>query len=212
MNPRTRVILVANVKGGCGKTTLATHLAAAAAGAGHATVLADLDRQRSSLHWAARRPADAAPLVAVDWTRDMEDPPRDTARLVLDAPAALKSKQVEDLVRLSDVIVVPVLPGAFDEGATRRFLDRLEELKAIKKGRIPVAIVGNRVKARTRAAGELDRFLAGVGHTVVARLRDSQLYAEVAAQGLAVLDLTGRRSRDVRADWAPLLAWVEQAT
>jgi chromosome partitioning protein len=142
----------------------------------------------------------------------MEDPPRDTARLVLDAPAALKSKQVEDLVRLSDVIVVPVLPGAFDEGATRRFLDRLEELKAIKKGRIPVAIVGNRVKARTRAAGELDRFLAGVGHTVVARLRDSQLYAEVAAQGLAVLDLTGRRSRDVRADWAPLLAWVEQAT
>ena len=89
------------------------------------------------------------------------------------------------------------------------FLDRLEELKAIKKGRIPVAIVGNRVKARTRAAAGLDRFLAGVGHTVVTRLRDSQLYADAAAQGLAVLDLTGSRPRDVRGDWAPLLAWIE---
>jgi chromosome partitioning protein len=209
MSRAPRVILVANVKGGCGKTTVATHLAVAAAAAGHRTVLADLDRQRSSLHWAGRRPAGAVPVLGLDWTRDLDDPPPGTDRLVLDAPAALKARQVEDLVRLADAVVVPVLPGAFDEGATRRFLDRLEELKAIKKGRIPVAIVGNRVKARTRAAAGLDRFLAGVGHAVVTRLRDSQLYADAAGQGLTVLDFTGARPRALRGDWAPLLAWIE---
>lgn len=209
MSRTPRVILVANVKGGCGKTTVATHLAVAAAAAGLRTVLADLDRQRSSLHWVGRRPSGAAPVVGVDWTRDLDDPPSGTDRLVLDAPAALKARQIEDLVRLADAVVVPVLPGAFDEGATRRFLDRLEELKAIKKGRIPVAIVGNRVKARTRAAAGLDRFLAGVGHAVVTRLRDSQLYADAAGQGLTVLDFAGVRPRAVRGDWAPLLAWIE---
>lgn len=209
MSRPPRVILVANVKGGCGKTTVATHLAAASAGAGRSTVLADLDRQRSSLQWIARRPPDAAPIVGVDWTRELGEAKPGTACIVLDAPAALKAKQVEDLVRLADVVVVPVLPGAFDEGATRRFLTRLDELKAIKKGRIPVAVVGNRVKARTRAAAGLDRFLDGVGHAVVARLRDSQLYADAAAQGLSVIDLAGARARDVKADWAPILAWLD---
>lgn len=211
MSRTPRVILVANVKGGCGKTTVATHLAAAFAADGHATVLADLDRQRSSLQWVRRRPAEAPAVTGADWARDLGDPPSGTARLVLDAPAALKTKQVEDLLRIADAVVVPVLPGAFDEGATRRFLDRLDELKAVRKGRVPVAMVGNRVRARTRAATMLDRFLDGVGHAPVARLRDSQLYADAAAQGLSVLDLSGARSHEVRADWAPLLAWLDGA-
>ena len=48
-----RAILVANIKGGCGKTTVATHLAAAFACAGQATALADLDRWLASPYCAA---------------------------------------------------------------------------------------------------------------------------------------------------------------
>lgn len=204
-------ILVANIKGGCGKTTVATHLAAAYAKAGYATAIADVDRQRSSLGWIERRPPGAAGLVGLDWTKDIHHPPKGVQRLVIDAPAALKTKQIEDLVKMADMVVLPVLPSVFDEQATRRFLDKLEELKPIAKNKKPVAVVGNRLRARTRAADRLDEFLGGVGHQVVARLRDSQIYADAAAAGLSLFDLTGKRAAEHRADWEPLLAYIDGA-
>jgi len=204
-----RTILVANIKGGCGKTTIATHLAAAYAGAGHSTVLADVDRQRSALGWITRRPPDAPALVGLDWTKNVSDAPKGTQRLIIDAPAALKTKQIEELVKMVDIVVLPVLPSAFDEQATQRFLGKLEELKAIARNKKAVAVVGNRLRARTRAADRLDQFLGGVGHRVVTRLRDSQIYADAAASGLSLFDLPGKRAAEHRADWDPLLTYID---
>ncbi|WP_207480292.1 ParA family protein [Arenibaculum pallidiluteum] len=203
-------ILVANIKGGCGKTTIATHIAGAFANAGHATLLADADRQRSSLGWIERRPATAPPVRGLDWSKETVETPR-AARLVIDAPAALRTRQIEELVDLADVVVLPVLPSAFDEQATRRFLRKLDELKAIAKRRKGVAVVGNRLRANTRSAERLDRFLDGVGHGVVTRIRDAQLYAELAASGLTLFDLKAKRVQEPRADWQPLLAWIDDA-
>lgn len=202
-------VLVANTKGGCGKTTIATHLAAAFAAGGLATALADVDRQRSSLGWLDRRPDQAATIRGVDWVKEIGGPPKKTARLVIDAPAAMKIKQVEDLIRMADVIVLPVLPSAFDEGATARFLGRIEDLKPVRKSKTQVAVIGNRLRPRTRAAGRLDRFLDALGHRVVARLRDSALYPDTADQGLSLFDLTAKRARTVREDWTPLIRMVE---
>ena len=202
-------ILVANIKGGCGKTTVATHLAAASAAAGLPTVLADVDRQRSSLGWLERRPGQAPALVGLDWAKDFTDTPRGTKRLVIDAPAALKTKQIEDLVKMADVVVLPVLPGAFDEQATQRFLGKLDELKRIAKKKTTVAVVGNRMRARTRAADRLDRFLGGIGHQVVTRLRDSQIYADAAESGLSLFDMPGKRAAEHRGDWQPLLSYID---
>ncbi len=202
-------ILVANIKGGCGKSTVATQLAGAFAAAGHPTALADVDGQRSSLGWLKRRPVTAAPVIGLDWTKDIGETPRGVTRLVIDAPAAMKKGAIEDLVRQADVIVLPVLPSAFDEGATTRFLSRLDDLKPIRRNRKPVAVLGNRMKARSKASAELDKFLAEVGHQVVARLRDSAAYAELARDGLSLFDLRSPRAKTLREDWAPLLAFIE---
>lgn len=202
-------ILVANIKGGCGKTTVATHLAAASAVAGLSTVLADVDCQRSSLGWLERRPGQASTLVGLDWAKDFSDTPRGTKRLVIDAPAALKTRQIEDLVKMADVVVLPVLPGAFDEQATQRFLGKLDELKRIAKKKTTVAVVGNRLRARTKAADRLDRFLGGIGHQVVTRLRDSQIYADAAESGLSLFDMPGKRAAEHRGDWQPLLSYID---
>jgi chromosome partitioning protein len=205
------VVLVANTKGGCGKTTVATHLAAALAGRGHHTALADADRQRSSLEWTRLRPGTAAPIVALDWSKDLSRPPRDLDRLVIDAPAAMKKKHAFELVRMADVIVVPVLPSVFDQGSTTAFLGRLNELKAIRKNRKPVGVLRNRVRARTRATARLARFLDAIEHADLGALSDRAIYNEVAARGLSIFDLSGQRAEQLRQDWAPLLDYVDRA-
>lgn len=203
-------VLVINTKGGCGKTTIATGLASAFANAGLRTLLADCDRQRSSLGWASRRPKRVAPVEAVDWSKSISPPPDDYDRLVIDAPAALRRTQFAELVRVSDIVVMPVAPSVYDEAESERFLARLEKLKPIRKGRRSLGVVGNRVRARTIAAEHLEAFHARLGHRPIARLRDSQIYATTALHGLTPFDLASQRARNFVEDWHPLLDFVGQ--
>lgn len=204
-------ILVANAKGGCGKTTLATNLASAFANEGLRTALAEGDRQRSSLQWLKQRPPTAAAIEAFDWRSGPDEKlPKKLERLVIDAPAGVTSKTVLGFLQYADLIVMPVLPSIFDEGATRRFVKKVDELKPIRKGRKPLAIVGNRVRSNTRAAQHLDDFLGGLGHDVVTRFADRSVYQEAARQGLGVFDLTPSRRANTADDWRPLLDLIEE--
>lgn len=203
-------VLVGNIKGGCGKTTIATHLASAFAMRGQRTAIGDCDRQRSALNWLKRRPPGAPSILGLDWVKEVGEPPKGIERLIIDAPAAMHHKDVEDLIRIADVVVVPVLPGAFDEDATAHFLGKLAEVKAVRKNKRVVAIVGNRLRLGTKASEQLDTFFAGLGFPVVARLRDSQIYPNTAAAGSSVLEAADRRARDYAAEWAPLLALLDR--
>jgi chromosome partitioning protein len=205
------IVLVANTKGGCGKTTVATHLAAALACHGHRTALADADRQRSSLEWTRLRPGTAAPIAALDWSKDLSKPPKGLDRLVIDAPAAIRKKDTFALVGMADAIVVPVLPSVFDQGSTMAFLARLHQLKAIRKNQKAIGVLRNRVRARTRATARLARFLVEIEHADLGALSDRAIYNDAAAQGLSIFDLSGKRAEQVRADWASLLDYVDRA-
>ncbi|MEQ8354604.1 MAG: AAA family ATPase [Kiloniellaceae bacterium] len=202
-------VLVANPKGGCGKTTVATHLAAAFAAAGLRAALADADKQGSGLAWLAGRPDTVAEIQGLDWRGGPGEIPTEVDRLIIDSPAAMKIKKIEDLLRLADVIVVPVLPSGFDTPATADFLKQLEALKPVRKSRTAVAVVRNRVQTGSRMAATLDRFMLGVGHTGVGRLRHRLVYADVAGRGLSIFDLTGKQNEALRQDWAPLLRYIE---
>lgn len=202
-------ILIANSKGGCGKSTLATNLSVALALAGHKVLLADADRQLSSLAWARRRPETAVPIESADWSKRPGDVARDITRVVIDGPAGIKKSDVEDLVAEADLVVMPILPSVFDLGASESFIEKLEELKPIRKNRKGVALVGNRIRFNSRAAQRLEEFLAAQGHNVVARIRDSQAYGDVAVRGLSIFDFHNARAMALREDWQPLIAYIE---
>lgn len=202
-------ILVANMKGGSGKTTIATNLAAAYADSGQITVLADADRQQSSLRWTRDRPASSALVGGVDWTKQVKSAPKGTGRLIIDSPAGMRTKRVDDLVRLADVILIPIIPSVFDEGTTAHFLRQLQEVKPIRKGKRPYALVRNRVRRRSRAADRLDRFIETLDCDAVGRIPDLAIFPEVAAEGGSVFDIAGVRGRALREHWNEILAFVE---
>ena len=203
-------VLVTNIKGGCGKTTVATNLAGAFAHTGFTTTLADCDYQRSSLAWVERRTKDLPPIRAVDWSKALDKPPKKTERLIIDAPAGIRRKQTQELVKAADIVLLPLLPSLFDETATQRFLKVLDRLKPIRKNKRAVGLIGNRVRLRTRAARDLGDYLEGLGHDTVAMLRDSQIYPTAAATGASLFDMGTRQADNVIADWQPLLRFVNE--
>jgi chromosome partitioning protein len=204
-------VLVTNTKGGCGKTTIATNLAAAFANAGFTTGLADVDRQRSSLGWLANRPATAAPIRGLDWHKEAVKPPAKLARLVIDAPAGVRRGHVEDLLEAADLVIVPVLASVFDERSTAAFLAKLERIKPIAKGRKAVLVVANRQRPRQRATQRLLEALGGMGQKPSAQLADRAVYAELAVDGLSLFDIAPSRAAAARADWLPLIRAIETA-
>lgn len=201
-----RRILVANRKGGCGKTMVAITLAAALAATGARVGLADADRQKSALRWLRRRPAAAAPIAALDWTEEADaEAARGLDWLVIDAPGALRGRRASELLGAADVLVTPALPAVFDAESSRRFLGDIEEVKRVRKGRVTVLAVANRVRGGARAAAAVARHFAAIGAEPVAVIGERGAYPDLAAQGLSIFDSRRKAHVALRAEWQPLL-------
>jgi len=204
------VIVVANPKGGVGKSTLSTNLAGFFAAQGEWVALADLDRQQSAHSWLDLRPAT---LPAIEsWNVDLDNPqkpPRGLEHAVIDTPAGLHGNRLATIVELADKVIVPLQPSMFDILATQDFLDRLAKEKAVRKGAIEVGVVGMRVDARTRSADQLQRFVEGLNLPVLGYLRDTQNYVQLAAHGLTLWDVARSRVGKDLEQWESILAWVD---
>lgn len=204
-------ILVANRKGGCGKSTIATNLAGAYAAGGLRVALADLDTLHCSTDWLVERPDHVAPIRALDWSHGIKKPPADIDRLVIDAPAGTSARAVEALLGDVDVVIVPVLPSAFDEGSVEPFLADLMKAKRVRKDKTRVGVIRNRYRANTKAGHRLNDFFSHLDCVDLGGLPDRTVYAEAAAYGLSLFDLPGKRLEALRQDWVPLLKFIETA-
>ncbi len=204
-----QTILVANPKGGSGKTTLATNLAGWLAGRRQRVGLMDLDPQRSAGEWLARRPALFPPIGAFDadtGKRELKEFALDW--LVVDTPAGLHGELLRNTVKRASALVVPVSPSAFDMAATQRFFTAIAERRVVREGTLPIATVAMRVDARTHAAAELDTFLKSLGAPLIAHLRDTQVYVHCARDGASVFDLPRSRGEQDQEQWRPLVRWI----
>jgi len=203
------VIVVANPKGGVGKSTLSSHIAGYFANQGRRVMLGDADRQQSSRLWLSLRPATACAIASWDVGDDqMAKPPKGTTHAVIDTPAGLHGKRLKDVLRLAHKVVMPLQPSVFDIFATRDFLDEL--VGRVKTDKKQVGIVAMRVDERTRAAEQLRTFVASTGLPVLGTLRDTQNYVQLAAHGLTVFDLAPERVARDLAQWEPICRWLER--
>lgn len=203
------VVVVANPKGGVGKSTLATNIAGYWASRGHAVMLGDADRQQSTRLWLGLRPPAARPIASWDLQPDfVVRPPKGTTHVVLDTPAGIHGLALRNVLRLADAVLVPLQPSIFDIYATRGFIDELQAFKGERA--LQIGVVGMRVDERTLAAEHLHEFTRGLRLPVVAMLRPTQNYVYLAARGLTLFDIApGRVQRDLE-QWQGLCQWLDQ--
>lgn len=201
------VIVVANPKGGVGKSTLATQIAGWLASRGKAVTLGDLDRQQSSRQWLGLRSAHLPRIAPWEISAgSVVKPAKGSTEAVIDTPAGLHGNRLDAAMRVADTVVIPLQPSLFDMQATHAFIG---ELRAHKHGaRVRIGLVGMRVKEHTIAQERFQEFVATLGIPLVATLRDTQNYVHLAAHGLTLFDVApGRVERDL-AQFAPLGHWL----
>jgi chromosome partitioning protein len=200
------VIVVANPKGGVGKSTLATNLAGWLARQGHPVMLGDIDRQQSARQWLALRPPHLPSIRSWDSAGDNLRPPKGTTHVVLDTPAGLHGKRLDEMMKIADQVLVPLQPSLFDIQATHAFVAELQAHKRLDSVRI--GVVGMRVRDGTIAREQLRHFLDTLGVPVLTELRDTQNYVHLAARGLTLWDVAPSRVERDLPQWQPLLEWV----
>ena len=202
------VIVVANPKGGVGKTTLSTNVAGYYASRGHKVMLGDVDRQQSARTWLSLRPAGLAPIAAWEVSHDeVVRPPKGTTHVVLDTPAGLHGKRLDEVMKLADKVLIPLQPSIFDIHATHEFVRQLLAHK--RSERVQIAIVGMRTREGTISTDQLRGFLDGLKVPLLGFLRDTQNYVHLAAHGLTLWDVASSRfERDIE-QWKPLTQWLD---
>jgi chromosome partitioning protein len=202
------VIVVANPKGGVGKTTLSTNIAGYYASRGHAVMLGDVDRQQSARTWLGLRPPNLATISPWEIAHDaVVRPPKGTTHVVLDTPAGLHGKRLDEVMKLADKVLIPLQPSIFDIHATHDFVRQLLDHK--RSERVQVAIVGMRTREGTIATDQLRGFIDGLKVPLLGFVRDTQNYVHLAAHGLTLWDVSSNRfERDI-AQWAPITAWLD---
>lgn len=202
-----KAILIANPKGGSGKTTLSTNIAAYLASRGQRVAILDLDRQKSATQWLANRPRH---LPGIELLQSEAERGAPLDWLVIDSPAGLHGKNLEHALKLVHKVIVPIAPSAFDIQASRDFLEVLHQEKIVRKSNIFIGVVGMRMDSRTRAALTLEQFLKGLDLPILAYLREAQVYVNAAFESRTLFDLPPSLAQRELEQWAYLLNWLEQ--
>lgn len=219
MESPVRRILIINGKGGCGKTTIATNLAVAYARNGANVALMDNDPQASSSYWVSQRPETLPPvhLIAKHERPNMYQTqsfhhrmPENTDIVVVDGHSNARGRDLDSLLRQTDLILVPILPSSIDIRAGGRFIAELLTHRLFRAAPRPVGVIANRVQPNTQTHEKLMQFLACLDVPAVAQFRDSPVYTDAVESGMGVVDMLDcRAARKETVQWKQLLQWID---
>jgi len=205
-----RTIMLMNSKGGCGKTTLATNIAAWFADEGNKVALADFDPQGSALDWlVARQDYTGIPdIEGINAVEDAVHPAKATDYLIMDVPAGIHGNNINTILRRVQTLIIPVMPSPIDIRACSRFIHELLIARQVSRHRTRIAVVANRVRENTIIYQQLEKFLNSLDIPFLASLRESQNYIRSAERGLGLFEMAPSSVYPDLVQWDPILEWL----
>jgi chromosome partitioning protein len=210
-------IVVLNPKGGSGKTTVATNLAAGFATRGERPALMDLDPQGSTTYWLKKRSEDRPPIHGIvgfgldgTMTRSWQlRVPPECTMLITDTAAALQPHSFGEITRGADAVLVPVMPSDIDIHAAAKCIADLLLVAKVRRSENRIGIIANRVKSNTLTSQALMRFLNSLDIPLVATLRDSQNYVRSTETGIGVQEMPAWQAKPDHEHWQMINEWLD---
>ncbi len=216
-------IVVANAKGGCGKSTLTTNICAYYSSKGLNVRLFDYDNQETSLEWLKIR--QGQPLLnkkgkiegvsafkSYDHhhTRSwMLRIPENTERVIVDTPAGTTVNDLSAILLPNDHLIIPVMASPIDIKAAAKFIHSLIQQRNFKNKNINIAVIANRIKKKSKSYYDLEKFLFSSKIPFISSLRDTQLYSRAFEMGIGISDLKVSRVEKDKKQWLPIFRWCE---
>jgi len=204
-----RKIMVLNSKGGCGKSTIATNLASYYAYYEEKKVtLVDFDPQGSSLDWLKVRSPEYAEINGINGVTESVRFSKDTDVVIMDVPGRVEGKELANLVKRAETIIIPVLPSPIDIRATANFIRELLINGRVSRKETKVAVIANRVRENTLSYHALHAFLKSLKIPFVTTLRDTQNYIHAEDQGVGIFEMAPSKVWQDLEQWDPLIKWL----
>jgi chromosome partitioning protein len=183
------LIAVANLKGGCGKSTIAINLACEMARHRHTVVVVDADTQGTATYWLSHGSlpirGEAMPLD------DARDAQRWVTRVLgiaaeyvlLDAPPHVGAA-TEAVVGVADLVLVPVTASAADLAATVSALALIAKARRVRSdGGPPCLMVPSKIDRRTAGGREIEAALKPFGEPIGPAIHQRVAFVDALSAG-----------------------------
>jgi chromosome partitioning protein len=185
------VIAVLNQKGGVGKTTLCTNLAACFSLAGEKTLYIDADPQGSALDWNAAREQEALfNVVGIPKNtihRDIQKLAEPYHWTLIDGPPRVYDV-AKSAMAAADLVLIPVQPSPYDVWAAKEIVDLVNEVSVLKPDLKAVFAI-NRKIVNTAIGRDVTDALADYTFPVLkSAISQRVTFAESAMRGLTVVE------------------------
>jgi len=204
-----RKIMVLNSKGGCGKSTIATNLASYYAFYEEKKVtLVDFDPQGSSLDWLKVRLSKWPEITGINATKETVRFSKDTEIVIMDVPARVEGRELANLVKRAETIIIPVLPSPIDIRAAAKFIKELLTSGRVSRNETKIAVIANRVRENTLSYHALYAFLKSLKIPFITTLRDTQNYIHAEDKGVGIFEMAPSKVWQDLEQWDPLIKWL----
>jgi chromosome partitioning protein len=200
------IILIAGQKGGCGKSTIATNIAAALASDGSDVMLVDADRQITSSTWWSERKRSHPTLPKIQCVQKydeidstLEDLADRYGYVVVDA-AGHDSYEMRSALVVSDIVLSPFCPSQADLDTLTTMSMLVKKAKKLNPKMQAYSLI-NRAPTNPKVRDTqlaVEVMLEYPELTLLdAIIRDRGVYRDALGEGLGVIEKTGRSDSEV---------------